>query len=74
MENDKEKGPEQNRMKQDVDNTSRTMKPGTDKEGSTNTQNSANTSAGKGGGLHGDAEGHADTGSQSHKNSGDKKD
>ncbi|WP_162051608.1 hypothetical protein [Pontibacter pamirensis] len=66
MENDKEKAPQQDRMEQDVKNTSRTMQPG-------KAQDSDNTGMpkGKGRGWHGDSEGHAKAGSQSHKKSGD---
>ena len=71
-------------MAQDVNNTSRTMKPGSAKDSKTSSQNSAsspnikgsgsttNIQSSQGRGWHGDSEGHARAGSQSHKNSGKK--
>lgn len=73
MENDKEKAPQQNQMEQDANNTSRTMKPGEAQGSGSSTHNSTDTPKRKGRGWHGDSEGYAKAGSQSHKKSGDQK-
>ncbi|WP_242923688.1 hypothetical protein [Pontibacter liquoris] len=91
MEN--EKGKKQQKpgsREQDMNDMSRSMKPGSIKDGSTTTSQNSTSSPGLGGsgsitnissssshqgrGWHGDPEGHAKAGSQSHKkNSGNKK-
>lgn len=81
MEEDKEKAPQQNRIEQDVQNSSRTMKPGevqakgSSPRGSTTSPQGGGTTTpkGQGRGWHGDSEGHAKAGSQSHKKSDGKK-
>ena len=69
MENEKEKDPQHDRMAQGVNNTSRTIKSGEKHAGTSD----SDTPKGQGRRWHGDSEGHAKAGSQSHKKSGDKK-
>jgi len=83
MKKEKDKN-QQNRMPQDVNNTSRSMQPGRVTDSKTTSQNSAsppdmqgsgsitNIQNNQGRGWHGDSEGHARAGSRSHKNSGKK--
>lgn len=78
MENDKDlKQQKPSRMKYDIEDTSRTMKPGSTKDINTTSPSisgsSTTTTGSKSRGWHGDTEGHAKAGSQSHKKSGDKK-
>lgn len=78
MKSNKDKN--QSRMAADINDTSRTMKPGKGVKGDTTSQNSAsspkvsgsgsttNIHSSQGRGWHGDSKGHAKAGSQSHKN------
>lgn len=80
MKTNKDKN--QSRMAADINDTSRTMKPGKGLKGETTSQNSTsspnvsgsgsatNIPSSQGRGWHGDSEGHAKAGSQSHKNTG----
>ncbi|WP_347157170.1 hypothetical protein [Pontibacter chitinilyticus] len=77
MESNKDKNQQKpSRMTYDVEDTSRTMKPGSIKGSTAPSSNSSLNTSGssrQGRGWHGDSEGHKKAGSQSHKNSGQKK-
>ncbi|WP_299822714.1 hypothetical protein [uncultured Pontibacter sp.] len=72
----------QNRMSQDINNTSRTMQPnlgGPQKQGAQNSMpgsksgsSPSNLGSSPGRGWHGDSKGHAKAGSQSHKRTGNR--